>query len=598
MTSQLDKLRDFRVFLVLVWRTLGLPDPTPLQLDIANRMQHGPSRQIIEAFRGIGKSWIASAYVLWLLLFDPDHKALVVSASKERADNFTTFALRLLREVELLNFLLPRNEQRNSKISFDVGPAKPDHSPSVKSVGVFGQLTGTRADIIIADDVEVSNNSLTHGLRYKLSERVKEFDAILKPGGRIIYLGTPQSEQSLYNELPARGYSPRLWPTRYPDERLAATYGENLAPVIRRNLEDKPYLVGMPTDPRRFDNDDLIKRELSYGRAGFALQFMLDTSLTDADRHPLKLRDLIVLDADLSTQLPEKLAWASSPELRHEDLPCVGLASDFFHRPMMTAKTWLDYTGSVLAIDPAGRGKDETSYAVVKMLNGYLVVTDVGGMITGYSPETLDYLVDVAKRNKVNAIVVESNFGDGMFTALLKPVLNKTYPCAVEEIRSNKQKELRIIDVLEPVMSNHRLVVPAEVIRRDFKSTESYQIEASHMYQLFWQMSRITRDRGALAHDDRLDALAMAVKYWTDQMAQDVDKNVHARQVELLENELEVFTKGVSRPLRDAAMFETIGFPMGDTLVIGLGTGVTLEGDRLSQRNKGWSGVQERFNRQ
>ena len=30
-----EKLRDFRVFLTLVWRHLGLPDPTPVQLSIA-----------------------------------------------------------------------------------------------------------------------------------------------------------------------------------------------------------------------------------------------------------------------------------------------------------------------------------------------------------------------------------------------------------------------------------------------------------------------------------------------------------------------------------------------------------------------------------
>jgi hypothetical protein len=196
---------DFRNFLFVVWKHLNLPDPTPIQYDIASWLQHGPKRAIIEAFRGIGKSWITSAYVCWLLLRDPNHKILVVSASKIRSDDFTTFTLRLINELPCLQHLRPRGDQRNSKISFDVGPSQASHSPSVKSVGITGQLAGSRADTIIADDIEVPNNSATQAMQDKLSELVKEFDAILKPGGRIIYLGTPQTEQSLYNKLPDRG---------------------------------------------------------------------------------------------------------------------------------------------------------------------------------------------------------------------------------------------------------------------------------------------------------------------------------------------------------------------------------------------------------
>lgn len=87
---------------------------------------------------------------------------------------------------------MPKDNQRQSKIEFDVAPAEPDQSPSVKSVGITGQITGTRADIIVADDVEVLNNSATADMREKLLERTKEFSAILKPKkeARVIYLGT------------------------------------------------------------------------------------------------------------------------------------------------------------------------------------------------------------------------------------------------------------------------------------------------------------------------------------------------------------------------------------------------------------------------
>ena len=143
----------------------------------------------------------------------------MVSASKTRADDFSTFTQRLIGEMPMLEHLKPRDNQRHSKISFDVAPALASHAPSVKSMGVTGQLTGSRADLIIADDVESANNSQTQLMRDRLSETVKEFDAIIKPTvGRIIFLGTPQTEMSLYNSLEERGYLTRVWPALYPTQ--------------------------------------------------------------------------------------------------------------------------------------------------------------------------------------------------------------------------------------------------------------------------------------------------------------------------------------------------------------------------------------------
>jgi len=540
---------DFRYFLYLVWKHLMLPDPTPVQYDLADYLQHGPRRFVIMAFRGVGKSWITSAYVNWLLLRDPNMKIMVVSASKERADQFSTFTLRPIQEMPLLQHLAPESHQRQSKIAFDVGPARADHSPSVKSVGIFGQLTGSRADVIIADDCEVPNNSETQGMRDKLAERVKEFDAVIKPGEtRIGYLGTPQCEDSLYNQLPTRGYEIRIWPSRYPNaEAVKRVYGERLAPFLLSHVEKDPSLQnqwgdrGAPTDPLRFNHEDLMERELSYGRSGFALQFMLDTRLSDQDRYPLKLDDLVVMRLN-GEVAPQKIIWSAEPKTVVQDIECVGLNGDRYHRPAETFGDWCEYNGSVMFIDPSGRGQDETAYAVVKMLNGYLFVTAAGGMKSGYGPETLTALCELAKAEKVNRILIESNFGDGMFTQLLNPYLYRIYPCTTEEVRHQKQKELRIIDTLEPVMNQHRLIIDQKVIENDYRSTRDLPPEKALKMQLFYQMSRVTRDRGALAYDDRLDALAGAVSYWAEQMGADEDRSMAARKEQLLDAELAVFT--------------------------------------------------------
>jgi len=539
MSDLPPQLKDFRNFLWMAWNHLKLPAPTPIQYEIAEWMQHGPRRGVIQGFRGVGKSWICSAFVVHQLLLDPQKNILVVSASKNRADDFSTFTLRLIHEMPVLAHLMPGDRQRFSKISFDVGPAQASHAPSVKSLGITSQLTGSRADIIVADDVEVPNNSATQSMRDKLSEQVKEFEAILKPedNSRILFLGTPQCEDSIYNKMTEREYDMRIWPAK----KITAAKSEK---VYKGNISascvDDDH-VGEPTEPTRFTEIDLAEREASYGKSGFAMQFMLDPKLSDLDRYPLKINDLIVMDLDTETA-PEKLVWAQVPENAWDStVPNVGFTGDRFFRPMKTIGEYVPYTGSVLAIDPSGRGKDETSWAVVKMLNGYLYVTDAGGMQGGYDEKVLKVLSMKAKINKVNVILVESNFGDGMFVEIIKPYLTKIYPCTIEEIRHNIQKEKRIVDTLEPVLNQHRLVVDPKVIKNDYDSAQKYPLESQLKYQLMFQLSRLTREKGALTHDDRLDALAMGVSYWTQQMAQDADVKISERKDDAIHQELQDF---------------------------------------------------------
>lgn len=527
---------DFRKFLYVLWQHLNLPNPTPVQYDMASYLQNSPKRCVVEAFRGVGKSFITSGFVCWTLLNDPQKKILVVSASKERADAFSIFVKRLITEVPILQHLQPREGQRDSVIAFDVAPALADHSPSLKSIGITGQLTGSRADIIIADDCETPNNSMTQMMRDKLSEAVKEFDSILKPlsTSKIIYLGTPQCEQSLYNRLPERGYETRIWPALYPTLPEIIRYQGKLAPIITLALEKDVDLVGKPTDPKRFGEEDLLERRASYGRAGFALQFQLDTSLSDADRYPLKVSDLVVMNLNpLLGHL--KVAWAAAPEVCINDLPNVALTGDRFYRPMWHSEDMSDYTGAVMSIDPSGRGKDETGYAVVKALAGNLFITETGGVTGGYEPETLEALAYAAKRNNVKEIIIEANFGDGMFSQLLKPVLGRIYPCSILEVKHSTQKEARIIDTLEPVMSSHRLIVDQKVIQKDFDTSPDIK------YSLFYQLTRITRDRGALVHDDRLDALAIAVNYWVETMGRDNNKAASDIKGQAIDRELKKF---------------------------------------------------------
>ena len=531
-------LYDFRNFLFMVWKHLRLPDPTPLQYEIADYLQHGPKRQIIEAFRGVGKSWITSAYVLWRLLCNPNEKFLIVSASKQRSDDFSIFTQRLITEMPILQHLAPTDDQRSSKIAFDVAPTRAAHAPSVKSVGVFGQMTGSRATHIIADDVEVANNSDTEDKRDKLLSTVMEFEAIIVPEvGRITYLGTPQTEASVYNKLRERGYACRIWPSRYPTQAELNKYEGALAPSIYDAVIADPTLAGKPCDSRRFTEVDLLEREAAYGKTGFALQFMLDTSLSDMMRFPLRTADLISLEC-AGPKGPVSLGWASGLNQQIKELANVGFTGDRLFRPMFIDEKWAEYEGAVMTIDPSGRGKDETGYAVVKQLMGILYCTDCGGLSGGYGEEVLVKLANIAKLHQVKYIIIEANFGDGMFTTIFQPVLARIYPCTTEEIKHNVQKEKRIIDTLEPVINQHRLVMDISCLKHDLEYTD---VRMSLLYQL----THITKDRGSLKHDDRLDALAMAVAYWVESMARDEHHAQEDHRARLLDQELRSFMDNI-----------------------------------------------------
>lgn len=542
------------MFLYMVWEHLGLPKPTPAQYALASRLQHGPDRDIIQAFRGVGKSWITVTFSLWTLARDAKTKIEVVSASQSLSQEFSTFCFQLLYGMPLLAPLMPEKGQRDSKLSFDVSGAGASKDPSVKSVGIFGQITGTRADLIVADDCETPKTAQTIGSREKLAEAVKEFDAILKPKGQIKYLGTPQTQDTLYKKLvDERGYSTWIWPARFPTVAQWDVYGMHLADELHQRVASysvanncseeaaREALAGSPTDAVRFDDDDLTVRELSYGKKGFQLQFMLDPSLADAEKYPLKLADLVVQPID-DEVAPDKIIYGSSPDLAFgHELPNLGFNGDRFYRPIGVSKEFLSYTDRILSVDPAGRGKDETAVAALYFLNSYIHLPEIAGIQGGYSEAVLCRIKEMAYKHRVTKILVESNFGDGMFVALLKPILNKEtytedgrtippYPVAIEEVRATVQKEKRIIDTLEPVMARHRLIVDPRVVQYDYDSIQGYDMQVQSGYSLFYQMTRVTDEKGCLVQDDRLDCLAQGVSYFTERMHLDEDKMAEGRR--------------------------------------------------------------------
>ena len=532
MENPLEALQDdFKLFLTALWEQLDLPPPTRAQFSIADYLQYGPKRLQIQAFRGVGKSWITGAFVLWTLFKDPEKKIMIISASKERADNMSIFLQKLIIETPWLTHLQPKSEDsRWSRISFDVA-CSPHQAPSVKSVGITGQLTGSRADLMVLDDIEVPGNSMTEMMREKLLQLCTEAESILTPkaDSRICYLGTPQTVFTVYRKLAERSYRPFVWPARYP--RKLSQYEGLIAPQLQEDIDQgaKEWDV---TDPDRFSGDDLIEREASMGRSNFMLQFMLDTSLSDAEKFPLKMADLVVTSVN-PTKAPESVVWCSDPANVIKELSTVGLPGDYFYKPMQLVGEWEDYQETICSVDPSGRGSDETTAAFISQRNGFLYLHEMRAYRDGYSDSTLLDILKGCKKFNVSSLLIESNFGDGIVAELFKKHLQNTKQAIhIEETRANVRKEDRIIDSLEPVMNQHRLIVDKSVIEWDYSSNPDEAPEKRLLYMLFYQMSRMCREKYAVKHDDRLDALAQGVQYFTEALSISAERQMAQRKLE------------------------------------------------------------------
>ncbi len=535
-----EEYRHFGTFLEVVMELLGF-STTELQHDIANFMAYGPQYLMVQAQRGQAKTTIAAAFAVWCLIHDPTHRVLIVSAGGAQANEISTLIVRVIMTLPELECMRPdtNNGDRSSVEHFDVHYTLKgvDKSPSVACVGIGSNLQGKRADLLIADDVESTKNALTSTQRAQLLHLTLDFTSICS-SGRILWLGTPQTGDSIYITLPARGVTVRIWPGRYPTMDLLDHYGEHLAPFLRQRMEKRPELMfgggvaqdqGQPTDPQLLDEAKLQAKELDQGTSYFQLQHMLNTRLTDAMRHPLKPEQLILLDVSFEA-LPMAVIRAMTSSQR-ESFRVHGFAFQL-GLPHKVSEEVARAQGIVCYIDPAGGGAnaDETGYAIVAHLNSNLYVLEWGGLPGGYSVEAMTTLAKRIARWPVNEVMIEKNMGFGAFQEVFTPVLRQHCQAAITEDYVTGQKETRIIATLEPVINAGRLIMTPRAIEQDRQDCERYGPQVRTTYCGFHQLAKITKERKALVHDDRVDALEGAVRRWQTLLAQNQQHAIESQR--------------------------------------------------------------------
>lgn len=534
--------------LVLEKTIVGSPHLNRTQKDILSFLLNGGKYIGIQASRGMTKTVMAAILCCFCLIHMPHYRIIVFSQNGKRAKEIAGWVVKIFYAIDILEVLQPDTYagDRSSIEAFDIHWCfrGADKSPSVTCYSIESGAQGARADLILADDIESLQNSRTAQSREWLLEQSLEFESI-NQYGRIIYLGTPQGVESIYNTLPARGYVMRIWPGRYPTAEQLEFYGNALSPLFRKDIEADPSLqsgggldgtMGKPTTPAMYDEELLQEKEMRQGLAKFMLQFMVHTGMSDRDRFKLKLENLVLMNFN-AMQGAVMPVWNSDQRSMWQAAPRFGTRpQDRFYFAMQQPYIMRDFDLTVMFIDPAGggsRSQDEMGYAITKLLGTYVYIYDVDGVKGGYEQSELMKLVQAAKDAKVNVCYVEKNYGNGAHFAMLKPLFEKFYPeCRLEEINSSGQKELRIIDTLEPLLGQHRLVVSQTAVMKDYNSIQKYPAEVKMTYSCFYQLAHITSDRGALRHDDRLDALAGAVAQIVNYIDYDQEKAEKERQAE------------------------------------------------------------------
>jgi len=453
---------------------------------------------------------------------------MILSAGEDKALEQSRFIKRIIEGFWMVRSLMPPAGSDGiwAADAFDVAGSSIAQAPSVRTKGIFGQLTGGRPTILIPDDIEVPKTSNTSDMRQKLFKATEEFEALLVPGGMCKGLGTPQTEESVYNRLrQERGYQVLIIPIRVPEKINLNNYSGNFSPLVQRLIDREQY--GALVDPKRFDAAETLARESAMGRSGFRLQYMLDTTLSDLKRYPLKLNDLIVFDVD-KDKAPIDIQWSNDPIRAVKDIANVGLKGDALYRAIRYSDHWESYTRKLMTIDPSGRGADQVGYAVGGALKGYIYLFEYGGIHGGYVEQNLIQLCLIAKKYDVSEIAVEDNFGDGMFSKLLEPYVKRLCPSI--GIRSFKtpsnagHKEKRIVSTLEPITSGHRLIISYNAIVEDMKILQNAEDNA-YQYCGLRQYTRMTNERKALAHDDIIEAISMLCEQLSTEIAKETQNN-------------------------------------------------------------------------
>ena len=415
----------FRQFVWLWNRCQGRTTPE-LHLEIAawlnERWEQGDRRLVLLVFRNAGKSTLVGIFCAWLLLHTPDLRILVLAAEHDLARKMVRNVKRIIERHPLTGVLVPQRADQWAADQFTVRRRLTQRDPSLLARGIAANITGSRADIVICDDVEVPNTCATPNRRAELRQRLLEVEYILVPGGMQLYVGTPHSYHSIYVDQPRAEVG--------EDAPFLAGYQRLCIPVLDA--------CGRNRWPERFPTDKLEEMRRQTGPAKFESQMMLRPSRIDEMR----------LDPDRLIRYDAALEY-------HEGNGEATLA--IADRRMVSASGWWDP-----AYGAPGSGDASVVAAVFVdddggyWLHGVRYLTHDPALI-GEIDEATQLCRQVARfaaEHYLPSITLETNGLGRFLPALLRRELDRQgFACPVVEHVSHRSKDQRILDAFDPLLA-------------------------------------------------------------------------------------------------------------------------------------------------
>lgn len=415
----------FRQFVWLWNHCQGQTTPA-LHLEIAawlnQRWEQGDRRLVLLVFRSAGKSTLVGIFCAWLLLNAPDLRILVLAAEHDLARKMVRNVKRIIERHPLTRPLVPRRADQWAADQFTVRRRRTQRDPSLLARGIAANITGSRADIVVCDDVEVPNTCATPNRRAELRQRLRELEYVLTPGGLQLYIGTPHSYYSIYVDQAREETGEQA--------AFLAGYRRLCIPVLDAR--------GRNRWPERFPSDKLEEIRRHSGPAKFDSQMLLRPRSVEQTR--LDPQRLIRYAAELDYREGNGEAT----------LAIAG-------RRMVSASGWWD---------PAygSPGSGDASVVAVVFVDGdgtywlhaiqYLAHDPA---LTGELDEASQLCRQVARfadQHRLPSITLETNGLGRFLPALLRREINRQrVPCPVVEHTSHRNKDQRILDAFDPLLA-------------------------------------------------------------------------------------------------------------------------------------------------
>jgi hypothetical protein len=494
-------------------------DVPDFHLDVCDFLEDYGTLGLLMMPRGHGKSTILDVYNAWKLFCNPDHLILHQGATDPDAYKVSRGTEQVMERhplCQIFNIKKARGETQKWWVS---GSTDVRHG-SIHARGILSNVTGSRADEIQNDDVEVPSNIGTPEARDKLRYRLSEQTHILIPGGSRLYVGTPHTHDSLYTEVQKLGAKCLILKMFEKEKRFEQ--------VIEAITDFKPIYVfsGIGTTSKLLKEGEDYRVQLK----GNIYHITFDESHYLIDVYSEALWSERFTPAVMEERRRECRTineWDSQYQLHAKPVGNVRLDPDkmipYDCEPVLQRANGKyimmlgerQIVGITLRWDPSsGKLKSDISAVALVLhddfgnkywhrsiaLIGEVVTHDEAGNINGGQ---VWQLCDLIEEFSVQRITVETN-GIGNFApAALKGALKaRRIRCGVTEHHSTGQKNKRILEALEGPLLSGLLWVHTSVI-----DTPEEGENSSVQYKQFRMFNPAITEQA----DDYLDSLAGAV---------------------------------------------------------------------------------------